>query len=46
MRKFSVGFVLGLLIFIAANLPAAHFLSDCGLTGWWFAGTGKSAIQK
>jgi len=31
MRKILAGFLLGLLIFFAANLLIAHFMSDCGL---------------
>ena len=30
-RRFINGFLIGLLIFILANLLAAHLLSDCGL---------------
>ena len=30
-RTFLNGFLIGLLIFILANLFAAHLLSDCGL---------------
>ena len=30
-RTFLNGFLIGLLVFILANLFAAHFLSDCGL---------------
>jgi len=30
-QPFSKGFFIGLLIFILANLLAAHLLSDCGL---------------
>jgi ABC-type antimicrobial peptide transport system permease subunit len=31
MRQFAIGFLLGLLIFAAVNLFAAHVSSDCGL---------------
>jgi hypothetical protein len=31
MRKFLVIFSVGLLLFLAANLLAAHLNSDCGL---------------
>src|SRR5262245_7606262 len=31
MSKFVVTFLLGLLLFLMANLAAAHFMSDCGL---------------
>ena len=30
-RTFLNGFLIGLLVFILANLFAAHLLSDCGL---------------
>ena len=30
-RAFLNGFLIGLLIFVLANLLAAHLLSDCGL---------------
>ena len=30
-RTFFNGFLIGLLVFILANLFAAHLLSDCGL---------------
>ena len=30
-RRFWAGFLIGLVIFIAVNLLAAHLLSDCGL---------------
>ena len=30
-RAFLNGFLIGLLIFLIANLLAAHLLSDCGL---------------
>ncbi|HXQ34589.1 MAG TPA: hypothetical protein VN843_11310 [Anaerolineales bacterium] len=30
-RRFIIGFVIGLLIFIAINLLSAHLASDCGL---------------
>ena len=30
-RTFLNGFLIGLLVFILANLIAAHLLSDCGL---------------
>ena len=30
-RTFLHGFLIGLLVFILANLFAAHLLSDCGL---------------
>jgi len=30
-RAFLNGFLMGLLIFLIANLLAAHLLSDCGL---------------
>lgn len=30
-KRFIIGFVSGLLIFLAINLVAAHRLSDCGL---------------
>ena len=33
VRYFLIGFVLVLLLFLAANLLAAHLQSDCGLTG-------------
>jgi hypothetical protein len=33
MRYFVIGAVAALLIFIAANVLAAHLLSDCGLRG-------------
>ena len=31
LRPFLTGFPLGLLLFIFANLLAAHFRSDCGI---------------
>ena len=33
MKRFSVGFVLIILLFLAANILAAHLQSDCGLRG-------------
>lgn len=30
-RTFLYGFLIGLLVFILANILAAHLLSDCGL---------------
>jgi hypothetical protein len=30
-KKFAIGFLVGLLIFIGINLIAAHLASDCGL---------------
>lgn len=30
-RRFAIGFILGLLLFLAVNLAAAHLASDCGL---------------
>ncbi len=30
-KQFTIGFCVGLLIFIALNLLAAHLASDCGL---------------
>jgi hypothetical protein len=30
-KRFTIGFGIGLLIFIAINLLAAHLSSDCGL---------------
>ena len=30
-KRFTIGFGIGLLIFIAINLLAAHLRSDCGL---------------
>lgn len=30
-RRFVVGFAAGLVLFLAANLLAAHLRSDCGL---------------
>ena len=29
--RFAIGFIIGLLIFIAFNLISAHLSSDCGL---------------
>jgi len=31
-RHFFIGFALGLLLFLAINLAAAHLASDCGLS--------------
>ena len=30
-RRFWAGFLIGLVLFLAVNLLAAHLLSDCGL---------------
>ena len=30
-KRFFTGFLVGLLLFVAINLLAAHLLSDCGL---------------
>jgi len=30
-KRFAIGFRIGLLIFLAINLLAAHLASDCGL---------------
>ena len=30
-RRFAIGFILGLLLFLAINLTSAHLSSDCGL---------------
>ena len=30
-KQFFTGFLVGLLLFVAINLLAAHLLSDCGL---------------
>jgi hypothetical protein len=37
-RAFLNGFLIGLLIFILANILAAHLLSDCGLPALLGAG--------
>ncbi len=37
-RTFLNGFLIGLLVFILANLFAAHLLSDCGLPALLGAG--------
>jgi len=31
-KNFAIGFIAGLLLFVAANLLAAHLASDCGLS--------------
>lgn len=30
-KRFLIGFAIGLLLFLAVNLVAAHLASDCGL---------------
>ena len=35
IRRFLTGFILTLLLFLAANLLAAHLQSDCGLPAWF-----------
>ena len=35
MRPFLIGFMLTLLLFLTANVLAAHFMSDCGLPAFF-----------
>ena len=45
-RTFLNGFLIGLLVFILANLFAAHLLSDCGLPALMGAGACADDISR
>ena len=45
-RTFLNGFLIGLLVFILANLFAAHLLSDCGLPALLGAGACADDISR
>jgi len=35
LRPFLIGFIVTVLLFLAANLLAAHLMSDCGLPAFF-----------